>query len=241
MGPENGSLRGRLWAAAIVAGVAAIVVLVVLVFKFGRYDPSPPSLVEHPNDAIPGEIIYIDREGCIQRAAASGATRSQVYCPVGGVLAVTWVDRKTIAFADFKGSGSGTWTKVDLETRQTTETGINPQRIEPSPVSSKGERVAVSPKGDVVISSGGSQTTIARFDVPEYRAPTLATWSPDGEWLLLAYWSQRGDGQELWVLSRDGATRGTLAGGQTLGPFSVSWWIDGSGYWPEVNELAQTK
>ncbi len=241
MGPANGSLRTRLWAAAIVGGVAAIVVLVVLVFEFGRYHPSPPSLVEHPNLAIPGEILYIDRQGCITRAAASGATRTQVYCPGFGVSAITWIDGKTIAFTEPKGFDSPAWTKYDLETRQTAGTGISAHPTGPSPVSPKGERVVVDSDGDVVISSGGTQTTIAHFDVPEYRVPMLATWSPDGEWFLLTYWSQRRDAQELWVVSRDGTTKGTLADGQAMGPFSVSWWIDGIGYLPEVSELTRAR
>jgi hypothetical protein len=241
MGPTNGSLRTRLWAAAIVAGVVAIAVLVVLVFKFGRYNPSPPSLVEHPNPAIPGEILYIDRQGCISRAAASGATRSQVYCPGAGASAITWVDRKTIAFTEFKSFAPPTWTKVDLESKQTTDTGISARLAGPNPVSPKGERVILEANGDVTIVDQDLRRVIAHFDIPAHRIPVLATWSPDGEWLLLAYWSQRGNAQELWVVSRDGNTKGTLADAQAMGPFAVSWWIDGSGYLPEASELPQAR
>ena len=46
-------MRQRAYVAGILGGVAALLVLVVVVLQFGRYDPSPPSLQENPNPAIP--------------------------------------------------------------------------------------------------------------------------------------------------------------------------------------------
>jgi len=248
MGTASGSLKGRLWAAAIVAGLAAVAALVVVVFKFGRYDPSPPSLVDHPNPAIPGEILFVDKNGCISRAAASGATRSQVYCPGAGGFQVTWVNRDEIAFSrgnaapTNKFPSSAVWVKLDLATKQTTDTTVPVDFSGPNLVSPRGESVAVESNGDVYLVAGGTRTKIVHFDVHEYRVPAFATWSPDGEWFLLTYWPARGNGQEVWVISRDGGTQGTLLRSPlVMGPPWFSWWIDGVGYSPEVGGLSQPR
>jgi hypothetical protein len=73
-------VRTRLYVAAVIAGLALLVVTVIVVANYGRHDPSPPSLRDDPNPVIPGSIIYLNEEQCIIRAAASGAGSEEVYC-----------------------------------------------------------------------------------------------------------------------------------------------------------------
>jgi hypothetical protein len=58
--------------------------------------------------------------------------------------------------------------------------------------------------------------------------PEFLTWSPDGEWVLVAYRAK----DELWVIRRDGSLAGTLTGNASADPSVVSWWIDGKGALP---------
>ena len=59
--------RDRAYAAAVLASVLGLIVLVVLVFQFGQRHPSPPELQDHPNEAIPGTIVYFDTDGTTPR------------------------------------------------------------------------------------------------------------------------------------------------------------------------------
>ena len=54
------SLNARLYVAAVIGGLLALAITIVLVFQFGRHDPSPPSLTDNPNAAIPGKILYVN-------------------------------------------------------------------------------------------------------------------------------------------------------------------------------------
>ena len=46
-------MKARLYVASVLAGLALLVIMVVVVLNYGRHDPSPPSLRDHPNPAIP--------------------------------------------------------------------------------------------------------------------------------------------------------------------------------------------
>jgi hypothetical protein len=234
--------RGRLVAVAVIVALAALALIVVLVFAFGRHNPTPPSLKSHPNPAIPGEILFLDNDGCLVRAAASGASRQEAYClgqPNSPMVA--WIDAQTVAVATYDGKGPA-WTVIDLATKTErpgvplTATGFN----------TPSQRSLVSPQGETVVANqqdgtisritGGVRTEIAKFDVRKYGGPIPLTWSPDGQWILLQYYSPRGgDGQELWIISRDGSFQGTLATG-AAGAIP-SWRIEGVGVWPQVDGL----
>ncbi len=237
-------MKSRLLVAGVLLGLAAIVVVPLLIFQFGRHDPSPASLTDQPNPAIPGEILYFDEDGCVVRAKASGEDTRVATCDISSSPAsfVTWLGPDTIAVAQSNfgkfGPPGGTFAvstlnlrtgdrgtgKVESSSELTSFGG--PQAQE----SVHGERVSVSPSGEVTILAGTSKTEIADFDVAEYRTPQFLTWSPDGEWMLLSYWDD--DSSELWVLSRNGKTRGTLSSG--LRQPVASWYIEGQGAWPKV-------
>lgn len=241
MGQAMSPLSRRLWAAGIVGGVCAIVVLAVLVLKYGRFDPSPPSLEKNPNPAIPGELLFVDEDGCVVRALASGESRSRVDCPGAGIWGVSWIDREKIAIglASAADSGRPTWTEFDLATGSERDTGIIADYSwgTPRTESPQGEQVVIEEDGGVILVAGVVRTKIASFEVPRHRQPQLVTWSPDGEWMLLTYWVERDEARELWILSKDGRTKGTIARLDAFGPVGASWWIDGRGYLPAIGGL----
>lgn len=227
--------------AGVIAGLVAIIAVPVLIFAYGRSDPSPPSLADDPNVGIPGEVLFFDEDGCVVRAKASGEDMEIATCELATRpdSFVTWVDGDTIAVAQNWPGPAGTsfqMTTLDLRTgSQGTATATVAGGFVPygpsSQASVHGERVSIDQQsGEVTILAGAEKRVVKNFDVPEYRGPQFLTWSPDGEWMLLAYYDD--DEQELWVLSRDGQTAGTLAKG--LRQPVASWYIDGLGAWPVV-------
>ena len=220
-------MRGRLYAAAILAGVAVMVALAVLLVIAGRFDPSPPSLRVNPRPEIPGEILYVNEEGCIIRARASGERRERVTCVGEGVGPVSWIDAATIGYATWS-PGAPMWTELDLRTGSETVKNLVARPSGPDVTSVRGERIDIDRDGDVHRVTGTERVKIFDFEGPEYRQPLLATWSPDGDWVLLHYQG------ELWIVSRDGRVKGTLAQGRSY-PNGGSWWIDGYGYLPRID------
>jgi len=228
-------MRDRLFVAGVIGAVALLVAVAVLALSIGRYNPSPPSLERDPDPAIPGRVVFMDRDGCIVIAEASGASREDVYCSALHVFSVTWVDEHTIAFMESTADPAGRGTLLDLRTRETLP-GTAPGYVMPSPVSVNGEAVSVDSDGNLLVSKDGRVTTIASFDIPRNASPFPFTWSPDGEWILIEYYPPRADGGELWIVSRTGAIKGTLAKGVRGG--GASWWIDGHGYTPPIAPTA---
>lgn len=234
MGAPELGMKSRLAVVATFAGVAALILLAVVVWKFGQKDPSPPSLTKAPNQAIAGDVLYI-RDECIVRASASGASKQTVSCPAPD--AVSWIDADTVSYwrYDF---GDTSVVDVDLTTRaETTVPGSSDKfELKPSkpsyPVSPRGESVSFDKDGSLYRSTPGEtgRVLIFEYDGPDSRRPEFITWSPDGEWVLLYYAGRDYDRGELWIVRRDGTASGTLATGVGR---SASWWIDGSGYLPE--------
>jgi len=227
-------VKERLLVAAVLAAILGVALLALVVFRFGRHDPSPPSLRDEPAMDIPGQVLFVDDEGCVVQAAASGARFEELYCG-GWVSWVSWIDEDTVAFSEYRGEPTAGRSELRLSTGEVEHTANPTQFKMEVPESVNGELAQVEYSGEVYIRSGGERREIADFDVPEGRPPVFVTWSPDGEWMLLQYTPPKGQGSELWVLSRDGSVSGTLATGvQGWGPQTVSWWIDGRGYLPEL-------
>jgi hypothetical protein len=230
-------MKRRLYAAALLGGVAMLAVLAVVVLRFGRFDPSPPSLEDHPNPAIPGELAWVDNDACIVRAAASGATREQVYCGgrQGGLGQPTWIDATHVGVLQYSGAPGPELIEIDLETGKTTSTGKHVTIDSRGPAaltSPDGETLSVDEDGTLFRIKDGQRTRIADFDVARYQQPQPMSWSPDGQWILLSYYPRRSHGSELWIVSRDGATKGTIAT-DVMFP-NASWRVDGVGVTPEL-------
>jgi hypothetical protein len=221
-------VKARLAIAGTLAGLAILAAVVVVAFQFGRVDPSPPSLLDRPNPAIPGEILYQEHEGCLVRATASGAGRAEV-CSAAVFYygPFYWVDTETVLVF-----GGQEIIELDLATGETSSAGIpGSQYVYPErpPVSVRGERATAEGGTLYAVSSGGRQE-ITSFDVgSRWIEPVL--WSPDGDWLVVQYYPPRGSDSELWIVSRDGETRGTLTD-EAIGSW-VAWRIEGIGATPE--------
>ena len=231
--------RPQLFVAAVFAGFAVLALLSVLIFQFGRHDPSPPSLQDTPNPAIPGEVLYLGNNQCITRIDASGANKREIGCP-GRLDYLVRLDERTIVYGVYGPAGAPA-TQRDLVSGQESvyPTTVTPDRM---PVfgyysseqrSVMGEYITVDPDGSVYRSKSTEpgRTRIFDCDCAEYRTPQFFTWSPDGQWVMLTYWNNNKPEQELWILARDGSFAGTLtAAGHNASP---SWYIEGKGVLPK--------
>lgn len=232
--------RDRLMVVGVFAGLSALAVVIVLVLAFGRYDPSPPSLQDTPNPAIPGEVLYLAANQCITRIDASGANKREIVCP-GRVDYLVRLDERTIVFGVYGPAGTPA-TQRDLVSGQETvyPTAVTPDKMGPIGAypseqrSVLGEYISVDQDGSVYRSNSTEpgRTRIFDCDCAEYRTPQFFTWSPDGQWVMLTYWNNNKPEQELWILARDGSFAGTLV---TTGRHnaSPSWYIEGKGVLPK--------
>lgn len=229
-------MKARLYVASVIGGLALLVITVVVVLNYGRHDPSPPSLRDHPNPAIPGTVIYLDEDRCIRRVPASGGDAQELYCLSRNdyVSRIFYIDDQTIGIVRSDTRGE-VLSVVDLTTRAVRDTGVvvSPWK---GPgidlVSPTGEEAFSDDSGGIYLLKDGIRTTIAEFDVRDYGGPYPVIWSPDGEWILLHYWGRSNNG-ELWIVSRDGAIRGTLA---TQANGVAAWHIEGVGTFPPLPE-----
>ncbi len=230
-------MNSRIYAAVVLGGIAILAITLVLVFQFGRHDPSPPSLTDNPNPAIPGKILYVNHRQCVEVVEASGASREEVYC-FGREMYFTrlyWRDANTFAYVQEK-APSPVIVEVDIRTGNVSEPTPISAPVYPGPpaVGPDGTEALGEEGGVIVLVSGGQRTEIADFDVPDYNWPQPMVWSPDGQWILIQYNPPRGGDAELWIIRRDGSMRGTLAKDALGWSGNSAWWIDGVGSWPEL-------
>lgn len=234
-------MKQRAYVAGILGGLAALVVLAIVIVQFGRYDPTPPSLEKHPIAAIPGELVWWDKEGCIMLGAASGANRRELHCPPidhYGASNLQRVDANSVQYYEYSGAPGPQVVTVFLDSGQVTRTpssGISKPLDGYNGVAPDGTSAFSRDDGSIwVTEAGQSQHQIADFDVAKYHAPRIASWSPDSQWMVLIYERPRDnyDQSEIWILSRDGKTSGSLTE-HARGYNGVSWWIEGLGAWPK--------
>ena len=214
-------MKTRLYAAGILAGLAALIVVAVVVFAFGRNNPSPPSLERNPNPAIPGELLFINSDSCFVQAEASGRSRKTRAClpEFFATPQLYWVADDAAQVVRFDQRGGVLW-EVDLTTGAQRDTGkvvsvdiwkAGPGGIGGGNYAPDGTYAVAEHGGGLFLIEDGVRRQIASFDVPEYSQPQVIVWSPDSQWIVLQYYPQRADGPELWIVSRDGKTRGTVS------------------------------
>jgi hypothetical protein len=244
-------MRTRLYVAGIFGALALLAIALVVVIQFGRHNPSPPLLKDHPRSEIPGEILYQDRDGCFVVAEASGAGATRYSCPFQQGPVGTefwWVDETHVQWVYRTGPTDGRVMEVDIVTGQQRDTGEQVSEPDlgfkgpfpPAPglndcqEALDGTFACIDRDGKLAIAEGGTVTRVAEFDLPEYSRPHVKGWSPDSQWVVLEYYGQRAQGPELWIVSRDGAVRGTLV--KDISFTRIAWRIDGVGVWPELPE-----
>lgn len=228
--------------AGVLGGLVLLVVAVLVVFAFGRHNPSPPSLRKEPNDTIPGEILYFNRESCFVRATASGRSERTLACvPRFYGPRLYWIEENTAGVIQYGPSG-GTLYEVDLATGAQTSTGRQipdsevekggPLGIYGGAYAPDGTYAYFDEDGGFYQLKDGVRTKVGEFDLPKYNTPQVVLWSPDSQWVLVQYYPRRGPGPELWVVSRDGRTRGTLTRNSSGG--GAAWRIPGMGTQPAL-------
>jgi hypothetical protein len=241
-------MRTRLYVASIFGALALLAVTLVVVIAFGRHNPSPPLLKDNPRPEIPGRILYEGRDGCFVVAQASGAGEEHFGCaiksgPIGSEF--WWTDDNTVQWVHRTGPTDGKIIETNIQTGELRDTGETfsgpefPTQGQPrfpgqfdcieGPDGTFG---CINEDGSLTFAKGDQVTTVAEFDLPEYNRPHMKGWSPDGQWVVLEYYPQRADGPELWIVSRDGSVRGTLATDVSF--TRIAWRIDGVGTWPPV-------
>ncbi len=244
-------MRTRLYVAGVLGGIGLLAGTLVVVVAFGRHNPSPPSLKDNPRPEIAGEILYTDRQACFVIAQASGAGEERLGCtvahkPIGQQF--WWIDDETVEWSYQSGPNEATIVEVDIRTGQQRETGKKTDPVpfgwQPFPTrfgelqqcleGPDGTLACIDNDGRLVMVENDVPTTVAEFDLPKYNRPNVKGWSPDSQWVVLEYHPQRSNGPELWIISRDGSVRGTLAADTMF--TQIAWRIDGVGTWPEPPE-----
>ena len=219
----------RWFVVALLGGVLAVIITAVVALGWGRKDVSPPDLQDSPNPAIPGDILYVDRDSCIILARASGESRRQVACTGISPRLLFFLDASRIAYVDSVPSLE-TLVTIDLETGRelgrTPYKGDRPFLLQTAP---DGTQAFQRDDGRIQLINVGQVVAELKFDGLDW-GPQLAGWSPDSQWLAVIYYPPRGRAPELWLVSRDGSTRGTLA--RDSGGSAVAWRIPGVGAWP---------
>lgn len=230
-------MRSRFYVVGVLGGVALLIVALVVAFSFGRHDASPPLLKDHAQPSIPGEILYLDEDSCFRRVTAATGQVTKLACiPREYGAGLYWLDEDTAELVRYGSRGPELW-DVDLKSGTLRDTGRTLANANLKPPASGG---AYAPngayafgdsKGGVSVLVDGRQTQIAKFDVGEYNGPQVLLWSPDSSWLLLQYYPRYSGASELWIISRDGQTRGTLARDASQ---LAAWRIEGEGAQPQL-------
>lgn len=244
-------MKTRLYVVGILGGVGLLAITLVLVLAFGRHNPSPPLLKDNPKPEIPGQILYQDGHQCFVIAQASGAGEEDLGCtvqkgPTGEEF--WWVDDETVRWAYRTSPTDNKVVEANIRTGELRDTG---QTFSSPEFSDKNFRVrfqdmydclegpdgtlaCIDNDGTLAIVEGRTVTKVAEFDLPKQHRPQTKGWSPDSQWVVLEYYPTRGDGPELWVISRDGKVRGTLTKDITY--TRIAWRIEGVGAWPQQPE-----
>jgi hypothetical protein len=225
------SASERWFAVAVLGGVAGVILAAIVVVGWGHADPSPPFLPDSPNPAIPGDVLYFDRDACLTVARASGEGARRVYCTGAPPLAAFFVDDRVIAFIDSR-THPNELVKVDIETRrELSRTVVRPERMPDPATAPDGTQAFARENGRVQLIRDGQVTGTIKFDGLDW-GPQPLGWSPDSQWLVFSYWRRDHRGAEIWLVSRDGTVRGTLA--REAVPPSLAWRIDGLDPWPPL-------
>lgn len=229
-------MRERLFALGAIAAVLVIAVVVGFVFFFGRLDPSPPSLRDTPQPSIPGEILFVDMEGCLHTMPASGAEPPRELVCRRDIQGATWLGDGRVLYATIPKETQ--WWVFDPATGQQSRVESNVEwwtsGLELGDVESPtGELVAAPYNSDgdiIVVANDGTERVIYEYDGPNGYYPEFRTWSPDGKFIAVFY----GRKEEIWLIAADGSVAGTLAKDVRWGP--VSWRIEGVGYLPALRQ-----
>ncbi len=221
-------LPARWFAVIVLGGLASVLVAAVVLLRLGVTDPSPPSLTRDPNPAIPGDLLYLDSGSCLVLARASGESSRSVHCTGLMPRRLFFLGQQQAGYLVSSISGE-TLVVVDLQSGAEVERRpVGPSDF-PELLAPDGTRVFRRDDGRLDLIRDGAVTGTLSFPGLDW-APEHVGWSPDSQWLAFLYFPPRERSAELWLVSRDGAIRGTLATNATGS--QVAWRIEGLPAWP---------
>jgi len=238
--PVEGSAapaRGRRRAVGLALGVVLAIIAVVWFFWLVPL-PEYPSLAARPDPSIPGRVAFV-RSGdppCVYVVPASGGDTRRLRCSngeggdgdwIGGPIG--WTREGRIAVQAFGPRGSAVIV-LDPHTGRELERIPMDEPLFGRPIGEDGGHRADG-AGLLVNRSGGAATVgivpvdaspreIARVQGPPGYGFWGATWSPDGEWILLADTNQ----DLLVTRAREGAPLRLLVGDVSGG---YAWYVPG--------------
>ena len=200
--------------------------------------------------SIPGEILFLDDDGCIQATAASGEWKEEIYCfpekleswDLPGYVLIRDDDRTPGYLKPVMTATQYEFVAIDPVTKQAVPTGRRGDL-------SWGQSWGVSPLGEYAhrgdYYAGESSSLYVSYNwnwpgtkVVEFGRDTVFDvegWSPDGQWILLQVMK---DHCEYWAISRDGASSRVVA--KNAHCTVPSWWVDGQGNWPKFVDTGES-
>ena len=225
---------------SVVASVVVVGVVVGLVLAFAIIPlPEYPLLSDQPDSSIPGTVAFArwEQDGqCISTVPAGGGEEHLVICEdnIGfGEFAPGWTAEGLLVVEEFRPSGES-FRLIDPDTGDTVErvpfeqTQVirEPIRINAFAESRDGLSVEVDgSRGEprlVIYGEGTAERTILSADGPADYWYDWATWSPDGNWILV----NDSEGRVL-VISPTGDPNPRILVEDIDSWMAASWFIDG--------------
>jgi hypothetical protein len=225
---------------SVVASVVVIGLVVGLVLAFAIIPlPDFPLLADDPDPAIPGTVAFARWENdglCISTVPAGGGDEREIICEqnIGfGEFTAGWTPDGLLIVEEFRPNGE--WFRlVDPDTAETVErVGFQQTSLgrEPIPIRKFEENadgltlLVEGPRGEPrleVYGNGSVERTILSVDGPADYWFNSASWSPDGEWILL----QDSEGRVL-IVSPDGDPNARILTDDVDSWMAASWYIPG--------------
>jgi hypothetical protein len=219
---------------AVSASVVVILAVLVAVLVFGVIPlPDYPSLADHPDTSIQGTVAFITDENppCLGVVPAGGGPTTELRCGVVEVGTLGWTSEGLIITIDFS-SMTSRYLLIDPASGEVVD-AIAADVDEPKPLAWESQSTRAD--GAVLITDGGRGTTAVKVHVPNEEPTTIlsadgpqdysfdvATWSPDGRWVLVVDSEGR-----ILVVGESGTPAARLLAEGASRWMNAAWYIPG--------------
>ena len=219
---------------AVSASVVVILAVLAAVLVFGVIPlPDYPSLADHPDASIPGTVAFItdDEPSCLGVVPAGGGPTTELRCGVVELGTLGWTSDGLIVTIDFS-SVTSRYLLIDPVSGQVVDT-VPADVDEPKPL--VWESQSTREDGAVLITDDGREATTVKVRVPNEVPTTIlsadgphdysfdvATWSPDGQWVLVVDSEGR-----ILVVGESGLPTARLLVDGASRWMNASWYIPG--------------
>jgi hypothetical protein len=182
---------------AVLMAVLVLAVVLVVVLVFGVIPlPDYPSLADHPDPSIPGTIAFVsdDAASCLGVVPAGGGDVRELRCGSIETSTPAWTTDGLIATLDFT-SAVPRYLLLDPMSGQVVDT-VDTDSKSPEPLVTESQTTRSD--GAVLITENSRGVATVEIRAPNEPARVLitangprdyrfdvATWSPDGAWVLV--------------------------------------------------------